>query len=82
VQANNGSTEEVEGRYHEVGENMPVRLIWGSEDKWIPVETAERLKEKLNAKDVAIIEEAGHLMMYDQPGKLGIELGWWLSKVN
>ncbi|KAL8761378.1 MAG: hypothetical protein Q9184_002497 [Pyrenodesmia sp. 2 TL-2023] len=80
VQANSRSTEEVEGRYHEVGENIPVRIIWGKEDEWIPAETALRLKEKLNAEDVVMIEGAGHLVMYDQPGRLGIELGWWLSK--
>lgn len=82
VQANSRSTEDVEGRYHEVGKKMPVRVIWGKEDKWIPVETAERLKEKLNAKDVVVIEGAGHLVMYDQQGRLGVELGWWLANVN
>jgi len=82
VQANSRSTEDVEGRYHEVGKKMPVRIFWGKEDSWIPVETAERLKEKLNAKDMVIIEGAGHLVMYDQEGKLGVELGWWLSSVN
>ncbi|KIY03963.1 uncharacterized protein Z520_00655 [Fonsecaea multimorphosa CBS 102226] len=82
VQANSRSTEEVEGRYHEVGTNMPVRVIWGREDKWIPVETAERLREKLNAKDVVVLEGAGHLVMYDQPGRLGLELGWWLGNMK
>ncbi|KAI9040596.1 alpha/beta fold hydrolase [Aspergillus affinis] len=82
VQANSRSTKEVEGRYHEVGAKMPVRIIWGKEDKWIPVETAERLKDKLNAQDIVLIEEAGHLVMYDQEGKLGVELGWWLSSVS
>ncbi|KAL8943293.1 MAG: hypothetical protein Q9211_001040 [Gyalolechia sp. 1 TL-2023] len=81
VQANSRSTEDVEGRYHEVGEKIPVRIIWGKEDKWIPVETAERLKEKLHAKDVVVIEGAGHLVMYDEEGKLGVELGWWLNNV-
>lgn len=79
VQANSRSTEEVERRYPEVGKAMPVRIIWGKEDKWIPVETAERLKEKLNAQDVVVIEGAGHLVMYDQEGRLGVELGWWLG---
>ena len=82
VQANSRRTEDVEGRYHEVGKKMPVRIIWGKEDKWIPVETAKRLKEKLDAKDVVVIEGAGHLVMYDQQGRLGVELGWWLGKVS
>ena len=82
VQANSRSTEDVEGRYHEVGKKMPVRIIWGKEDKWLPVETAYRLKEKLDAKDVVEIEGAGHLVMYDQQGRLGLELGWWLANMN
>ncbi|PLB50032.1 alpha/beta hydrolase [Aspergillus steynii IBT 23096] len=82
VQANSRSTEEVEGRYHEVGRKMPVRVIWGKEDKWIPVETAQRLKDKLEGQDVVVIEEGGHLLMYDQEGRLGVELGWWLNSVS
>ncbi|KAJ5649346.1 uncharacterized protein N7484_003069 [Penicillium longicatenatum] len=82
VQANSRSTEEVEDRYPEVGKAMPVQIIWGQEDRWIPVETAFRLGEKLNARDVVLIDGVGHLVMYDQEGKLGVELGWWLSEVN
>ncbi|KIW90802.1 uncharacterized protein Z519_08585 [Cladophialophora bantiana CBS 173.52] len=82
VQANSRSTAEVEGRYHEVGKKMPVRIIWGKEDRWIPVETATRLKGKLGAKDLVDIEGAGHLVMYDQPARLGIELGWWLGSMK
>lgn len=82
VQANSRSTEEVEGKYPEVGKKMPVKIIWGKEDRWIHVETAERLKEKLNATDVVLIDGAGHLIMYDQEGKLGVELAWWLNTVN
>jgi pimeloyl-ACP methyl ester carboxylesterase len=82
VQANNRSTEEIEGMYAEVGKKFPVRIIWGKEDKWIPFETAERLKKALNAKDVVLIDGAGHLIMYDQPGRLGLELGWWLNSVS
>lgn len=78
VQANSRSTVEVEDRYHAVGKEMPVQIIWGTEDQWIPVETAERLKTKLNAQRVVYIQKAGHLVMYDQEGKLGVELGWWL----
>jgi pimeloyl-ACP methyl ester carboxylesterase len=79
VQANSRCTEEVEHKYPEVGKTIPVKIIWGKEDQWIPMETAFRLKEKLNARDVVLIEDAGHLVMYDQEGKLGLELGLWLS---
>lgn len=82
VQANSRNIEEVVAKYPEVGKKISVRVIWGKEDKWIPVETAERLKEKLNAESVVLIEDAGHLVMYDQEGSLGVELGWWLSHVS
>ena len=82
VQANSRSAEDVEGRYHEVGKNMPVRVIWGKEDKWLPVETATRVKEAVNAKEVVVIDGAGHLAMYDQQGKLGVELAWWLANAR
>lgn len=82
VQANSRNTDDVEHRYAEVGKTMPVRIIWGKEDQWIPVETATRLKRKLNAQDLVLIEGAGHLVMYDQEAKLGVELGWWLNHVT
>lgn len=82
VQANSRSTDEVEGRYAEVGRNMPVRVIWGEEDKWIPVKEAQRVAEKVGAKEVVVIEGAGHLIMYDQREQFGVELAWWLSEVS
>jgi pimeloyl-ACP methyl ester carboxylesterase len=82
VQANSRSTKDIEGRYHEVGEKIPVAVIWGKEDKWIPVETAGKLRDKLQARNLVVIDGAGHLIMYDQEGRLGVELGWWLGNFN
>jgi pimeloyl-ACP methyl ester carboxylesterase len=81
-QANSRSTEEVEGRYGEVGQQIPIKIIWGTQDNWLPVEVASRLGKALNAKEIVHIEEAGHLIMYDQPAQLGVELGSWLSSVS
>jgi pimeloyl-ACP methyl ester carboxylesterase len=39
------------------------------------------LAEALGAKEVVVVDGAGHLIMYDQPGRLGTELGMWLSRV-
>jgi pimeloyl-ACP methyl ester carboxylesterase len=77
-QANSRSTEAVESRYEEVGQSIPLKIIWGAEDRWIPIETATRLGRALRAKEIVAIEEAGHLVMYDQPAQLGVELGRWL----
>jgi pimeloyl-ACP methyl ester carboxylesterase len=78
-QANSRSTAAVQGRYAEVGQILPVKIIWGANDEWIPVETAWRLGKALHAKEVVVIENAGHLIMYDQAAQLGIELGRWLA---
>lgn len=81
-QANSRSTEVVEKRYGEVGPNLPVKIIWGAEDNWIPVESAYRLGKALKAKEIVVIEKAGHLVMLDQGAQLGVELGRWLSAVS
>ena len=66
------------GRYVEVGRETPVKIIWGKEDNLIPVDRAEKLATLVGAKEVILIEEAGHLVMLDQTEQLGIELSRWL----
>jgi pimeloyl-ACP methyl ester carboxylesterase len=61
---------------------MPVKIIWGREDMWIDVKDATRLGEALGAREVVVVEGAGHLVMYDQPAHLGVELGVWLANVR
>lgn len=78
-QADSRNTDAVEGRYSEVGRKFPVKIIWGAQDDWIPVESAYRLGEALGANEIVVIEDAGHLIMYDQGAQLGVELGRWLT---
>ena len=80
VQAHYRDTGVLENEYARVGGLSPTRIIWGQDDAWLPVEIAQRLKEALNAEDLVIIEEAGHLVQYDQPARLALEVGLWLSK--
>lgn len=72
---------EVESRYGEVGNKMPVKIIWGKEDSWIPVDRASKLAGMIGTDQVVIVEEAGHLIQYDQPIRLGVELANWLARV-
>lgn len=80
VQAHYRDTGVLESEYARVGSLSPIKIIWGRDDVWIPVETAQKLEKALHAEQVVIIEEAGHLVQYDQPGKLALEVGLWLSK--
>ncbi|KAI9715281.1 MAG: hypothetical protein M1812_006092 [Candelaria pacifica] len=79
VQAHNRDASILENEYARVGGLSPTKIIWGQDDAWLPVEIAQKLKKALNAEDVVIIEEAGHLVQYDQPSKLALEVGLWLS---
>ncbi|KAA8652850.1 hypothetical protein EYZ11_003312 [Aspergillus tanneri] len=82
VQADQWHAEEVEGRYAEVGSAMPVKVVWGKEDRWIPVDRAEKLASAVGAREVVLIGEAGHLIMFDQPERLATEIAVWLREVS
>lgn len=81
-QANSRSTDDLEKSYSEIGNRFPIKIIWGADDKWLPVEIAGKLASALHAGETTIIEDAGHLIMYDQGEQLGVALGWWLSKAS
>lgn len=82
VQAHNRDIGVLETEYPRVGGLVPTKILWGQNDAWLPVEIAHRLKKALNAEDLVVIEEAGHLVQYDQPSKLALEVGLWLSKYS
>lgn len=80
VQAHNRDVSDVEKDYASVGSRTPVKIIWGADDAWLPVEIASRLKKALNAQEMVLVEEAAHLIHYDQPSKLALEVGIWLGQ--
>ncbi|KAJ5737642.1 uncharacterized protein N7483_002767 [Penicillium malachiteum] len=80
IRASQHNADEVEDRYPEVGLRIPVRIAWGDEDHLNHVVTASKLKEKLNAKEVFVIEGAGHLVMLDNVIELGVDLRRWLDQ--
>ncbi|KAL9600579.1 MAG: hypothetical protein Q9219_003125 [cf. Caloplaca sp. 3 TL-2023] len=83
-QASKRVSDDVEGGYHKVGESgLPVRIIWGKEDKWVPCERAEKLKGLIGGKsEVVLVEDAGHLIQLDQPVRLTAEIMSFLGEVD
>ena len=59
--------------------DLPVRVLWGAEDAWIPPDTGERLADLIRGASFSIVAGAGHLMHYDAPVALADELRVWLS---
>jgi len=47
--------------------DVPVRIIWGAEDTWIPPDQAKRLQGYISNAEVFIIPEGGHFLMEDAP---------------
>lgn len=42
-------------------------IIWGKEDKWIPVESGHRFREEIVSSVLAVIPECGHLPQEEHP---------------
>jgi pimeloyl-ACP methyl ester carboxylesterase len=58
--------------------DLPVRILWGAEDSWIPVETGRRLAALVQGSEFSVVGGAGHLMQYDAPVPLATALRGWL----
>lgn len=77
AQADERFTDEVQDRYAEI--DMPVKIVWGRDDAWIPVDRATELARLIPGADVELLDEAGHLVQYDAPVHLAIALHRWLT---
>ncbi|HJQ29620.1 MAG TPA: alpha/beta hydrolase [Rubrobacter sp.] len=46
---------------------IPVRIIWGEHDAWLPPNLAERLHGIIPTSDLVLLPETGHFAMEDSP---------------
>lgn len=70
--------EEIEARLGDL--ELPVRVLWGSDDAWIATDVAYRLGDLIPGATVQLIEGAGHLVQFDAPVALADELRAWLTR--
>ena len=59
--------------------DLPVRILWGVEDAWIPLETGRRLAGLIPGAVLTEVPGAGHLVQYDAPVALATALTEWLE---
>jgi pimeloyl-ACP methyl ester carboxylesterase len=76
-QADQAYTDEIEPRYESI--DLPVLVVWGRDDTWIPVDRAHRLATVIPGAELEIIDAAGHLVHLDQPVRLATTLQRWLA---
>ncbi len=61
-------TDEIEPRYHET--RCPTLILWGEQDRWLPIEHGRRLAGLIGHADFKPIAGAGHLVQEDAPEAL------------
>lgn len=76
AQADQRHTDQVEPDYGDI--DLPVLVLWGSEDRWIPLETGRRLAALIPGAELEVVDAAGHLVHLDQPVALAASLQRWL----
>ncbi|MBW8048849.1 MAG: alpha/beta hydrolase [Cytophagales bacterium] len=58
----------------------PALILWGAEDKWIPLEHAHRFKNELPNAELIVYEEVGHIPMEEIPGQSARDVKAFLTK--
>jgi len=58
-------TDEIESRYDEI--RCRVRILWGKEDAWIPLERGQELAKRIVGSTLRVVPDAGHLVQEDAP---------------
>jgi pimeloyl-ACP methyl ester carboxylesterase len=60
--------------------SLPVKVLWGTEDAWIPTRTGRRLADLIPDATYTEVPGSGHLMQYDAPIPLTNHLRAWLTR--
>ncbi len=68
AQADSRYTDEVQPRYREI--SVPVLILWGREDRWIPLERGRELNAMIPGSVLRVIDGAGHLVIEENPDAL------------
>lgn len=58
-------TDEIEKLYAPM--EMPIQILWGEEDRWIPITQGEKLANLLAEGRLTRVRNSGHLMQEDAP---------------
>ncbi len=62
--------------------SVPVRLLWGAEDRWLDITVGERLLAAIPGAELVVIPGAGHFSPEDEPEQVATELAAFFSAVT
>jgi pimeloyl-ACP methyl ester carboxylesterase len=77
VQNDQRDTAESEPLYGRV--ERPVLILWGEEDRWLPLEVGEKLNSSIPGSRLETIPECSHLAQEDAPEAVLAHLNAFLS---
>ena len=60
--------------------DIPTAIIWGQQDRFFPVAHAERAHRTIRGSELHLINDAGHVSIWDQPGTVSDILREFFSK--
>ncbi|WP_017537568.1 alpha/beta fold hydrolase [Nocardiopsis halophila] len=78
AQAHQRHTAEYEDRLGEL--DLPVAVVWGERDRWLPLQRGRELAERLPRARLHVLEGSGHLVQEDAPAQLAAVLGDFLAR--
>jgi pimeloyl-ACP methyl ester carboxylesterase len=78
AQADQRYTDEIEPRYPTL--DLPVMIVWGEADAWIPVDHAHTLASLIPGAQLHVVPGAGHLVQLDAPSALTALVQRWLLR--
>jgi pimeloyl-ACP methyl ester carboxylesterase len=80
AQADQRFTDEIEPLYGEIA--VPVLILWGENDGWIPPERGRRLHELIPHSELQLIPRAGHFVQEDSPQAVASHLARFFANAN
>lgn len=68
AQADSRYTDEIQPLYPTI--TTPTLILWGREDRWIPLERGEELHSLIPESAFRVVDGAGHLVIEEKPDEL------------
>jgi pimeloyl-ACP methyl ester carboxylesterase len=68
AQASEDDTQEIRDKLGSI--SLPIRILWGREDRWLPPAYADETRARIPHTEFTWIVDAGHLVQEDAPAEL------------
>lgn len=78
----NGGLPELPSPVHLNQSEIPVLILWGRLDSWIPVNLGYRLNEAIHHSELIIYDDLGHVPMEEDPARTIVDLREFLNRSN